>query len=133
MRTHLIAYAGSLIAFLAIDYLWLTRVALDFYRSRIGELLLERPNLAVAGLFYLFYVVGVVVFAVGPALKAGDWRLALAYGALFGLIAYGTYDITNLATLKGWSPTVAVVDILWGGVLTATSALAGYAAVKLAG
>lgn len=80
--------------------------------------------------FYLIFVVGVVIFAVLPALQAGSWKTALLYGALFGFFTYATYDMTNLATLKGWSFPVTVVDIAWGAFLTGISALAGYLATR---
>jgi len=120
------AYISGLIAFLAIDYIWLKYIALSFYRDQIGQLMLDKPNLGIALLFYLFYVVGVVVLAVNPALEKGQWTIALLYGGLLGFVAYGTYDITNLATLKSWPPIVAVVDIIWGTVLTASVATIGY-------
>ena len=121
-----ISYLAGLIAFLLIDFVWLKYVALGFYRGHIGHLMLDKPNLAIAGLFYLFYVVGVVVLAVNPALEKGQWTTALLYGALLGFVAYGTYDITNLATLKSWPAVVSVVDMIWGTVLTASVATISY-------
>lgn len=120
------AYISGLIAFLVIDFIWLKYVALSFYRDQIGHLMLDKPNLAIAGLFYLFYVVGVVVLAVNPALEKGQWTTALLYGGLLGFVAYGTYDITNLATLKTWPTIVSVVDMIWGTVLTASVATIAY-------
>lgn len=124
-----VAYAVTAVVFLGLDALWLSRVALGMYRAEIGDLLLERPNLAVAGLFYLLFVVGVVVLAVLPAVETGEWLRALLYGAVLGLVAYGTYDITNLSTLRGWSGLVTVADLAWGTALTAVSATAGYFAI----
>ncbi|MEM9331431.1 MAG: DUF2177 family protein [Pseudomonadota bacterium] len=124
--TFLTSYIAGLIAFLVIDFIWLKYVALSFYRSNIGHLMTDKPNLAIAGLFYLFYVVGVVILAVNPALEKQQWTLAVLYGGLLGLVAYGTYDITNLATLKGWPPIVAIVDIIWGTLLTASVATISY-------
>lgn len=119
-------YIAGLIAFLVIDFIWLKYIALSFYREQIGHLMLDKPNLAIAGLFYLFYVVGVVVLAVNPALEKGQWMTAALYGGLLGFVAYGTYDITNLATLKTWPPIVAIVDMIWGTVLTASVATIAY-------
>lgn len=119
-------YIAGLIAFLVIDFIWLKYIALSFYREQIGHLMLDKPNLGIALLFYLFYVVGVVVLAVNPALEKGQWMTAALYGGLLGFVAYGTYDITNLATLKSWPPIVAVVDIIWGTVLTASVATIAY-------
>ena len=90
-----------------------------------GGLLLDKPNTPVAALFYALYVAGVLVFAVLPALDAGQWSRALLHGALFGFFAYATYDLTNLATLKGWTPSVALLDLAWGTVVTGVSATAG--------
>jgi uncharacterized membrane protein len=128
--TYVIAYVSTAFVFFALDYAWLTRVAIGFYRQNIGDLLLATPNFAAAGVFYLFYVVGIVYFAVMPAVTANSVLTALLNGAILGLLAYGTYDMTNLATLKGWSLSVSLVDMAWGAVLTATAAVAGYYAVS---
>lgn len=128
--TYLIAYVSTAVVFFALDYVWLTRVAIGFYRQNIGELLLATPNFAAAGIFYLFYVIGLVYFAVMPALTASSVVTALLNGALLGLLAYGTYDMTNLATLKGWSLSVSLVDMAWGAVLSAIAAAAGYLVVS---
>ena len=127
---YVIAYISTAVVFFALDYLWLTRIAIGFYREQIGSLMLASPNFAAAGVFYLFYVVGVVYFAVMPAVSAGSLVTALINGALLGLLAYGTYDMTNLATLKGWSLQMSLVDMAWGALLTATAAAAGYLAVS---
>lgn len=127
---YVIAYISTAVVFFALDYLWLTRIAIGFYREQIGSLMLASPNFAAAGVFYLFYVVGVVYFAVMPAVSAGSLVTALINGALLGLLAYGTYDMTNLATLKGWSLQMSLVDMAWGACLTATAAAAGYLAIS---
>jgi len=122
---YLIAYLATAVVFFAIDFVWLTR-AVGFYRGEIGSLLLDDPKLGYAAGFYLLYVVGVVVLVVIPAVTGGSWVQALLMGALLGLVAYGTYDMTNMATLKGYTLRVALVDMGWGTFLTAVSALAGY-------
>ena len=109
-----------------IDALWLSVVANRFYKSQLGPMLLEKPNMISAIIFYVIFVVGVVVFAVLPAVQAGDWKVALGLGALLGLVTYATYDLTNHATLKGFPLTVVVVDIIWGVFLTATVATLTY-------
>ena len=129
--TLLAAYGGAAVVFFALDFLWLSVVAIGFYRSQIGQLLLEQFNLAPAGIFYLFYVAGIVGFAIVPALNAESWVWALVAGVALGLVAYGTYDMSNLATLKGWSFQLSVVDMLWGGFLTGAAALAGYFVARL--
>jgi uncharacterized membrane protein len=126
--TYAIAYIGALIVFIILDALWLGLIARDFYQREYGALLAENPRMGVAVIFYLGYVAGVVFFAVAPALSSGGvWKAAL-YGALLGLLAYGTYDATNLATLKDYSVKAAIVDTLWGTFLTGSIAMAGYVA-----
>lgn len=131
MTRYLIAYGVTLVTFLAIDAVWLSVVARNFYFERIGSLMLEKPNFLAAGAFYAFYVIGIVVFAVAPALKTGSVTTALGYGALLGLVAYGTYDMSNYATLKNWPVSVVVVDIIWGGILTGVSAAIGFYLTRL--
>ena len=128
--TYVVAYIATAIVFLGLDALWLSKVALGMYRQELGGLLLDKPNLPIAGAFYLLYVVGIVVLAIVPALDGGGWVKALLLGAVLGLVAYGTYDITNLSTLKGWSSQLALIDIAWGTALTSVSATIGYWAVK---
>jgi len=133
MKAILAAYAGGLLLFLALDYLWLGHVARDFYAQQLGDLLRDPPQLGIATLFYLAYVAGIVFFAVQPALRgAGLWQ-AVLYGALLGLLAYGTYDITNLATIKGWPVAVSLADMAWGTFVSAITAGAGYLAARWAG
>lgn len=122
----IIAYLATAVVFFTLDFIWLGHIARDLYRREIGPLLLEQFNLPVAGGFYALYVAGIVVFAVWPALNNASWQTALGLGALFGLMAYGTYDLTNLATLKGWTVNMVLMDVSWGTALTGTSALAGY-------
>lgn len=127
------AFSSFLVAGLvmaAIDAVWLSIVANKFYKSQIGPLLLDKPNMAAAAAFYVIYVVGIVAFAVLPALDRGAWQHALGYGALLGFVAYATYDLTNLATLKGFTPKLVAVDLLWGTVLTASVAVVTYFVVK---
>ncbi len=133
MSRLVIAYLATLAAFCVLDFIWLGFVARGFYQAQVGALLLAQPKWGVAVMFYALYVVGIVVFAVQPALDSGSWLRALLLGGLFGFFCYATYDLTNLATLKGWTVPIAVVDILWGVVLTAASASAGYALTRAFG
>jgi uncharacterized membrane protein len=126
MPPFAIAYLASAATLLVLDILWLTLAVPRLYRPLMGSLLSDQPNLPVAAIFYLLYVVGIVVFVVMPALGSSSWLNALGLGALLGLVAYGTYDFTNLATLRGWPVTLSFIDVAWGIFLTATSALAGY-------
>jgi uncharacterized membrane protein len=129
--TLLAAYGGAAVVFFALDFLWLSVVAIGFYRAEIGPLLLDKFNLAPAGIFYLFYVAGIVGFAIVPALNGQSWLWALVAGVALGLVAYGTYDMSNLATLRGWSAQLSIVDMLWGGALTGVASVAGYWAARL--
>lgn len=113
-----------------LDFLWLGTIARRFYHSELGGILKQRPSMVPALLFYLIYVVGVVVFVIDPALDKNSLAYAIGYGALFGFVAYATYDLTNLSTLKGFSSRVVVVDLLWGAFITASMAGAGYWAGK---
>ncbi len=120
------AYVGALVAFLAIDAVWLGYLAADFYRERIGHLMLDQPNFGAAAAFYLMYLAGIVYLAVAPAVRAGNWRIALARGAALGFVAYGTYDFTNYATLAGWPLDMVLIDLVWGTFLTGSAAVASY-------
>ena len=105
--TYLIAYVATAVVFFALDFLWLGTVANRFYRGQLGPLMAEQVNIPVAAAFYALYVVGLVIFSVAPALATGTWKTALMYGALFGFFAYATYDLTNFATIKGWTAQLA--------------------------
>ncbi len=126
MRPYAVAFIFTAIVFLALDFVWLGFVAKDFYRTQIGALMLEKPLLGVAFTFYLLYAIGIVYFAIMPALETDSWVRAMTNGALLGLIAYATYDLTNLATLRGWSVKLSIVDLAWGTLVTSLAATAGY-------
>jgi uncharacterized membrane protein len=114
-----ILYGLALVVMLPLDIVWLSTVGKGFYRDQIGALLLDQPRLVPALAFYLLYGAGVVLFAVSPAVASGSALQAALWGALFGFFAYMTYDLSNLATLRGFTTAFAVVDIAWGTVLTA--------------
>jgi uncharacterized membrane protein len=116
-RQMVILYLITLAVFFLIDMVWLGAVAKGFYRKHLGALLAPTVKWAAAMLFYLLFIAGLLVFAVRPALLQGAPFQALLLGALFGLIAYATYDLTNLATMKGWPVIVTVVDLAWGTAL----------------
>jgi uncharacterized membrane protein len=119
-------YGVSLLAFLALDALWLGLVARGFYRDQLGTLLTPDVRWGAALLFYLIFVAGVLVFAVLPAVERGSLGRAILLGGFFGVVTYAAYDLTNLATLRDFPTVVAAVDMVWGGVLTATVAMIGY-------
>ncbi len=127
-RSLSLAFFATLLTFLAVDAVWLGVLMTDTYQSFIGELMLAEPNWTPAVLFYLLYPAGLMVFAVVPAVRKQDWRTAALLGGLLGLVAYGTYDLSNMATLRGWPWQMTVVDMAWGTFLSCISASAGYAA-----
>ncbi len=131
MGQLLAAFVVTLVVFCVCDFVWLGFVAKDFYQAQIGSLLLPQPNLKAAAIFYSLYTAGIVLFCVEPALTQGSWLRALTFGMLLGLLAYGTYDLSNLATLKGWTVNLVVVDILWGMVVSGLAATAGYFAARM--
>ena len=121
----LVGFIVVALIFAVIDAVWL-KLSSGFYKREIGGLLLEKPNFPAAIIFYAIYVIGIVAFAVMPALNENSGAVAAGYGALLGLVAYATYDLTNLATLKNWSQKVVIIDMLWGTVVTALSATVAY-------
>ena len=130
MAYYLKLYLVTFIAFLAVDAVWLALVARTFYRKYLGFLMAPNPNWLAAILFYLLFVVGALVLAVLPGLETGSLKTTLLRGALFGLIAYATYDLTNLATVRDWPLIVTVVDMIWGTVLSTAVSYVGYLAGK---
>ncbi len=126
MKLQIIAYISTALVFLGFDAVWLTSMGDRFYRPIIGELMLEKFSPTPAIVFYLLYILGMMIFAISPALSSGKWSVALIYGALFGFFAYATYDLSNQATLKSWTTLLSVTDIAWGTCVTGVSALLGY-------
>jgi len=127
MGRYAFAYLATGVSFALIDSVWLTAMSQRLYRVEIGELLADKFRPAPAVAFYLLYILGMMIFAVGPALQNGSWKTALCYGAAFGFFAYMTYDLTNYATLRVWSLKVTILDMIWGTVLTGLAAAAGAA------
>ena len=127
---YLYIYLLTVPIFFLIDMVWLGLVASKFYQTHLG-FLLGPVNWTAAIIFYLIYIVGIVVFAIVPGIQAESVLKALVLGALFGFIAYATYDLTNLATIKDWPLIVTIVDLAWGAVLTGAVAAGGYYAAKM--
>jgi uncharacterized membrane protein len=126
MMVYLYAYLSTFAVFLPCDMVWLGTMASRLYRPTLGNILLSDANLPAAGAFYGIYPVGLVFFAVVPALKSGSLGQATLGGALFGFFTYMTYDLTNQATLKNWTTQLTLVDIGWGTLLGAISATAAF-------
>lgn len=127
---HLLSYVVALVIVGALDVVWLHTMADRLYRSTLGDIMLKSANLPAAAVFYLLYPVGLVVFAIAPALKSGSVVTALVYGALFGAFTYGTYDLSNQATLRNWTTTLTLIDVAWGTLLAATSSAGATWAVQ---
>lgn len=130
MKTIVIAYLATGIAFLIVDAIWLTIMADALYRPLMGDKLAPSFFLAPAATFYLIYIAGIVFFAVMPALDGGGLAKAALNGAVLGLVAYATYDLTNQATLRDWPLAVTLADIPWGAFVTAIGASAGFLAAS---
>ena len=133
MKTILAAYAAAAVTMLGMDAIWLSISADLLYRPLLGDIMLPGFRLVPAILFYVLYVVGIVIFAIKPALVTGRWSGAAGKGALLGFFCYATYDLTNQATLKTWPTTVTIVDMGWGTFLTACTAAVGYLAASKLG
>lgn len=118
------------VLFGAIDFVWLTAVAKKFYYKNLGALLREKADLGAAIAFYVLYIIGMCYFVLAPAVDAASFTLALRNGALYGLFTYGTYDLTNLATLRGWPRRVVLVDMVWGVVVSGIGASISYLIVR---
>jgi uncharacterized membrane protein len=127
------SYIAALVFFLAIDIIWIKTVMRPTFERNVGALLLETPRMSAAAGFHALYVAGIIYFAVAPAVSAETWRVAALNGAMIGFLAYGTYEATNLATLKGWSYEMLVVDVAWGMTLTTLTAVVGFLAYHWVG
>ena len=125
------ATIATALAYVCFDAFWLSLTADPLYRGEMGYLLRDEFDFRPVLVFYPVYIAGIMVFAVMPGLAAQSWAATAWRAALFGLVAYATYDLTNLATLKGWSVMVTAIDLVWGTCLTATAATAGYLAARI--
>lgn len=126
-------YGITTVIFFAVDFVWLSTATSRLYKPLLGDLLSDQPKLGVAAGFYLLYVVGILALAVIPGLQEGSVVAALWRGALFGFLAYATYDLTNLATIQGWPWQIAVIDMIWGTTLNGIVTVGGYYAGRWLG
>lgn len=124
--SYALQYGSALVIFVVVDLIWLGIVARNYYHRELAGLMAEKFNVGAAAAFYLMYPVGVVVFAVAPAVASGSWHYAALAGAGIGLFAYATYDLTNLATLRQWPLRLSLLDMAWGTVLTAVAATGAF-------
>ena len=122
---YAVAYAATLVALLVLDFAWLGTIGGSLFKRTLGDVLSPDMSLGTGLVFYLIYVLGILYFALLPGLDAASWSVALTRGMLFGFFAYMTYDLTNLATLRNYTPTLAIVDMTWGTVVTGAASTIG--------
>jgi len=130
MKKIIRLYLVSLIAFFVIDVVWLGLIAAQMYRRYLGHLMAPQVNWSAAIFFYLLFIGGIVYFAVIPALQQNSFKQAILRGAVFGLITYATYDLTNLATLRDWPLAITLIDLAWGTLLSTSVTAVAYIAWK---
>ena len=118
MLQWILLWVVAAVLFLVIDMVWLLWLGRSIYVSEIGEILRQPPNFSAAAAFYVLYVSGLMIMVIWPAVQAQSVSQALIRGAILGLIAYGTYDLTNLAVMKGFTTRIAIIDMIWGTILT---------------
>ncbi len=123
---YVIHYLIAFVVFLGVDAIWLGFIARNLYANAIGHLMTDKVNWLAAFVFYLIFVVGVLIFVVEPAIISQDVKKLIFHAAMFGLITYSTYDLTNLATLKDWPISITLIDLLWGTSLSVIVAFASY-------
>ncbi len=126
----IVGYFVALAVFVGGDLTWLTLMGPRLYRPVLGSIMADRPDWKAALAFYALYLTGISVFAIAPGLRAGRPLAALGWGALFGLVAYGVYDLTNQATLKVWATRLSLIDMAWGALITGVAALVGCLAAQ---
>lgn len=125
MTKYLSAYLATGLVMIAVDMLWLGLIAKPLYQQGLGHLMAERPNLVAAAAFYGVYTLGLMLFAIVPNAAHPGWLKTAAAAAMFGFVAYATYDLSNLATLRGWPIGLSLIDMVWGATLSAVAATAG--------
>lgn len=133
MKSIIINFILTFLVFLLVDMAWLGFIAKNLYQKYLGNFLTDNVNWTAAIIFYLLFVVGVSIFVIYPAVNKESVLTAIILGALFGFFTYATYDLTNLATLKGWPLTIVFIDIAWGSVLTSIVSLSGFYIAKFVG
>lgn len=126
MKEILSPFFIALFIFLLIDIIWISLSVKFLYKPAFGELLNEKPVLWAAILFYIIYVFGLTLIIIKPAINYDSLTHALLMGAIFGLVAYGTYNLTNMAIIKNWSPKVVFIDMAWGTFLTSITSAATF-------
>jgi uncharacterized membrane protein len=126
LKNLIFSYIFTLLVFFIVDMLWLGVIAKNIYGQQLGSFLRKDVNWAAAFIFYFIFVAGICYFCILPAVDGGTILKALISGSIFGLITYSTYDLTNLATIKGWPLKITLIDISWGVALSTMVSAAGY-------
>ena len=129
----IISYLLTTLVFFVVDMLWLGLIAKNIYRKYLGALLSETVNWAAALIFYLLFIAGIFIFVIYPSIEKQSPGKAVVLGAIFGLITYATYDLTNYATLKGFPVNMVIIDLIWGTILTTLVSISGYYITKYVG
>jgi uncharacterized membrane protein len=127
----ILCYLLTTVAFFAVDMTWLGLIAKDLYQKYLGGLLSDHVHWGAAIIFYLLFIAGIFIFVIFPSIEKNSFLNAVLYGAIFGFIAYSTYDLTNYATMKEWPLTIVFIDLAWGSFLTSTVSAVGYYIVKM--
>ena len=130
LTKYFIIYLVAVFIFFVVDMIWLGIIAKNLYRNNLKGLLRDKPNWGAAVIFYLLFIIGIIIFAVAPAIRNDSLLTAVLYGGLFGFFTYATYDLTNYATLKNWPFNIVIIDIIWGMVLTGIVSTLSYLASK---
>lgn len=126
MLKYLYLYLITFGIFLIVDLIWLNFIAKNLYQKEIGTLLLKNPNIVPAILFYALFIVALLILVLVPGIQSYTLTKTLLIGAVFGFITYATYDLTNLATLQGWSLKMTIVDLIWGTSVSTLVTFLGY-------
>jgi len=130
IKSIIFSYLLTFMVFLMIDMLWIGVIAKNIYKKYLGGFLTDSVNWTAVFIFYFIYVLGISIFAIYPSVNKGSVYNVILMGALFGFFTYATYDLTNLATLKGWPLPIVFIDIIWGSVLSAVVSFSGFYIVK---
>ncbi len=123
-------FAITFVVFMAIDLIWLGVIAKNLYSKHLGYIMTDKVNWGAALLFYVLFIIGLLFFVISPALDKNSWTYALGAGALYGLLTYATYDLTNLATLKDWPITITVIDMIWGTTLASLTSIISFSILQ---
>lgn len=118
---NLMIYLITVVVFFVVDIVWLGFISKNLYKKYLGEFMAPKVNWTAGIIFYLIFIVGLVFFAINPAIEKESFKYAILVGGFFGLITYSTYDLTNLATLKNWPLNISIIDIIWGTVLNSVT------------